>query len=342
MKKKVFYYAPQKNDTTSWWRIGAVLPYVKSDDFELIDISYLTNFSWEIFVPCDVFIFQRPFADKHVELMILVKDMGIKIITDFDDLLTAVPMYNPTYGQYLQSKAHVMKCVELSDEVWVSTKEIKDGYNEELRKKAIAFGSDPKGNYDHPSIQIIPNALNDYLFPIKNKKQFNPSAKKAIYRGGLSHEADVYSMGEELIKIINHKTDWTFTFIGQIYTYMAQRCGDNYQMIGGMTIMQYFKFLNTENPQVVFFPLEDNSFNRAKSNICWIEATFSGAAFLGNIALPEYIDGTVLDIREMDEVMGDIELLDFYNRVSWDYIKDNLLLSKVNKLRVKRLLHAIA
>lgn len=325
MRKKVLYYSIVPNDTTAFWRSSGVFPYINSPEFELIDISEIKNFSWDVFTGVSIFIFQRPFSSEHASLIVLAKDMGVKIILDYDDNLFAVDSYNPTYGMYQNNQKSLFDCIRIADELWVSTKSIAD-------------------EYKHPNTWVIPNSHNDYMFPVKDKKAFNPKGKTAIWRGGSSHRADIYENGDKLIETINNNKDWNFKFIGDRFEYIEQRTGDNHHIVGGQTIFQYFKWLNFENPQILFFPLCNTKFNQGKSNISWIEVTYAGGVLFGNMKLPEFNLNSIQPIEALWE--GDDflhweminEVLYQYNQDSWKYIKDNLLLSNVNVKRISRIL----
>lgn len=319
MKKSVLYYALDKRDTTSFWRL-LCLKYIRHDDFELTDISDTKVFDWTIFAGHDCLLFQRPFSIEHLQVLNAAKNMGLKIILDFDDNLFEIDMYNPTYALYRDKHQNVKKSLELADEIWVSTESLREAY--------LPYNA---------NIKVVPNAHNDYLFPIKNKRPFTPN-KKCIYRGGSSHQADVNSVANDLIRTINANKDWIFQFMGDRYTYLEMNCHDNYHIIGGLTIMEYFRYLNNENPSAMIFPLCDTKFNRGKSNISWIEGTYSGASFFGNKRLPEFNKECILPISELCEHLNDTGLLRKKHDESWQLIQDTLLLSNINKLRTERIL----
>lgn len=314
MKKKVLFYSLDKRDSTAWWRTGGVLPYIHHADFEIIDISDTKIFDWTLFVGKSALILQRPFSSDHSQVITAAKNAGLKIILDLDDDLWAVPMWNPTYTMYKNCQASLNTCFVLADEVWASTASIA----ESVRKV-------------NSNVLIIPNALNDYAFPVEGKRKYTPN-RKALWRGGSSHAADVEEYEDLLIDRMNEHKDWEFTFIGDVFHRIARKTGDNCSIMHGLTITEFFRYLNEQNPSVMFFPLQDNTFNRGKSNIAWIESVYSGAAFYGNTALPEYIPGTILPIQEFLD--HDDDIWEFYNRNSWDYIQENLLLSDINKLRI--------
>jgi len=321
MKAKVLTYLLDKRDTTSFWR-GTPMRHFNNKEFEVIDVSDLKAFDWTVFYGVDIFWMQRPFGMEHAQVLTAAKNMGCKIILEYDDDLTCVDMYNPTHRLYKENQATLKICLSLADEVWVSTQSIGESF--------VSMTS---------NIYVIPNSHNDYLFKVGNKKEFDPHGKACYYRGGASHQADVNSMANKILEVVNANPDWTFAFMGDRYYFLEMNTGDNYHIVPGMTIMEYFKYIHQENPQLFIFPLCDTKFNRGKSNISWLEATYVGSAFAGNKVLPEFNNENILEVSDLPELIKNgAEPLKIANERSWEYICDNLLLSKVNKLRENRIL----
>lgn len=315
----MFYFAPMEHESTSFYRSGGVLPYLNCSEYEIINGCYVSDWNWATFINIDIAFFQRPCTQEHVFQITLAKDAGVKVIIDYDDNLFEVTQDNPTYFFYNDNRVNVLKALRLADEVWVATESIK----ETLKKF-------------NQNIQVIPNAHNDKLF--KDKKDFNPNTKYALWRGGMTHEGDVYANAEPILKMIKENPDWTFNWFGHAFIYLEQRCANNYIRTSHATTLQYFKAIADYNPNILFFPLIDNKFNQGKSNIAWIEGVHSGAAVFSNIKLAEYKMPGVLDFSDVTDKMNDYEVLKKANEESWAFIQDNLLLSKVNQLRHKSIL----
>lgn len=323
-KPRVLFFAPDKVDNTSYYRCHGVLPYLDQSEFDLIDVSDVVPFSWATFINCAVLIFQRPCLEWHTDTIQLAKSAGVRVISDFDDNLLAVDWTNPTADFYQQQKRVIMQCIHLSDEVWVTTGAIKEAYSK-LNK----------------AITVIPNAHNDYQYPVAMKKPFNKNTKHILYRGGKSHQGDIDDVKEELVSLINEYQNWQFNFWGDLYLHIAKRTGDNCFMIKNyMETTLYFQKILQYNANIVIYPLTDNKFNHAKSNVCWLEATFGGAAFFGMGEWDEWNVPGIADYAHLEEelINPDFDVLKEANECSWQYICDNLLLSKVNLLREKSIL----
>ena len=324
---RVLTLAPNVYDGTSFYRLGGVMPYLDKqyDDVHIKDLSHTKEVDWADYAGYDVAVFQRPFIKPHLTTLNMLKLMGVRVIVDYDDDILNLPIHNPYYHNYKNNEDNIRLIMAAADHVWVSTPDLK----EEVSKY-------------NKSVEIVPNAHNDYLFPVKNKKTFDLSTKKVSYRGGSTHEVDVYSHIDDWVNIINNNLDYEFFFIGSRFPYMESKCGDNYVIMPGTHILDYFRNFHMLNPNIFIYPLENNKFNKGKSNISWIEATYSGAAVL---APSFHQDFKKPGIMNFDESFSDLfysikdnpKKLKKMNEESWDYIKENLLLSYVNQQRYNSL-----
>lgn len=320
--KKILVLTIYDQDATYFYRILPLF-YINNAEITISRKRYEGQIGYSFFENYTHVFLERPSGNEDLSLIKLAKQMGLTIISDYDDDIIHLPITNPMWHHYQQCKANVMECLALSDEVWVSTKTLKKAYS-----------------LLNNNIHILPNCHNNFLFPIEKKVKFNMKTKKIIWRGGLSHEADVYDYASNIIKLINKNKKWQFQFIGCRFIYLELHCDKNYTPVSPMPLMQYFDYMGTENPNIVLHPLQDNLFNRSKSNIAFIEATYAGAAFFGNTNLPEFSKECIFPLNELSEAMGKNYLgaMEAANNESWDYIQANLLLSDVNKLREERLL----
>lgn len=321
--KKILYF-DWHNGATEFYRSSGVFSYINNQNFT-ITRSIEINISFATLMGYDAIFMERPSSQESVNIIKLAKDLGIKVIADYDDDVLHIDEYNPMYGTYQHQMPTCIQCLVLADEIWVTTNGLRKAFS--LYNK---------------NIHVIPNAHNDYLFKVEYKKPFNPESKVAMWRGGESHEGDMYDIGvpELLIDVINSNTDWTFKFLGQRFKYLEKRCGNNYISQSGASTIQFYKMMHEENPAIVFYPLADTIFNRSKSCICFMEAIYSGAAFFGSANLPEYNKPGIADFEHLKEefLQNDPDTLKEANECSWKYICDNLLLSNINKLRENRLL----
>lgn len=296
------------------------LDYIDESSLKITRSSE-NNLNFALINAYDVLIIERPSSPISLNLIKLAKDMGKYVITDWDDDPLHIDEYNPLYWDYQQQKHTVIESLVLSDEVWVSTNAIKNSFM-----------------FYNGNMHIIPNAHNDILFPVSQKKPFTYN-KIATWRGGQSHDGDMYDTGvpEHVIDMVNSNPEWKFEFYGQHFAYILKRVGANYSENGVASTIQFHKLMHKQNASVFFYPLANTLFNKSKSNCSWLESTYSGSAFFGNISLPEFNKAGMGEFLQLNMRLSEAMLRDM-NEVSWEYIQKNLLLSKVNELRKERLL----
>lgn len=320
---RVLTFAPQITDGTSFYRLGGVLPYLEREysDIHINSISSKDSLDWPDYISYDVAVFQRPFIKPHLSSITMMKMMGIKVIIDYDDDVLNLPIHNPYYANYKANEQNIKDIAAIADHIWVSTKSLMDTF--------LQYNK---------NITVIPNAHNDYLFPVTEKVPFNPKTKNVAYRGGTTHEVDVYSHLEDWINIVNKNKNTNFHFMGARFPYLESKCGDNYLIMPGAHILDYFKNIRKLNPNIFIYTLENTRFNQGKSNISWIEATYAGAAVIAPDFLPEFVKPGICNFTEslketFDKIKNDTNVLKLMNELSWDYIKSKLLLSYVNQKR---------
>ena len=322
--KKIIYYTFYSEDGSDYYRSAGVFPYIKSKDFELVNLSHIKELGFSNLLGYDAIFIVRPHEEKHLNLIRMAKDCGLKVIIDHDDNPLCLPNHHPLKGFFNASKKNILSAVALADEVWVSTEAIKTAFKLYNR-----------------NIHVIPNAHNDYLFKVEDKKPFVFN-RVAMWRGGLSHIGDIYEPGvsEKLVELVNRNQDWKFFFLGQRFDWIEMHLtGNNCYRHDGATTIQFYKLMHEYNPCIFFYPLNNNLFNQSKSNCSWLESTYSGAAYFGNKDLPEFDKDCIFDLKLLKEGIegSHHEGLAKANKESWELICDEYLLSKVNKLRLKRI-----
>jgi hypothetical protein len=207
------------------------------------------------------------------------KQVGFKIIYEVDDVVFRedIPDYNKFKTAFTSDEIrnNVVDIINLCDEVSVTCEFMKNLYQERTGKKEITvIPNFPAkfwiGNYFNP------NRIND-LYE-KNKKK-----PRVLYAGSGAHFDVENRVGqkddfEHVIKAIidsRHKYQWVFLgafppamrpYIerGEIEFHQWQRLYDYPQKIYDLGV------------QMMVAPLQDNSFNKAKSDLKYIEACAYG------------------------------------------------------------------
>ncbi len=323
---KVSYYS-LNDDGTDWYRGRGVFNFIKHKGISLTDISYSNPGSWSSICNCDTVILQRPYDENHLGIILQAKLMSKRVIADYDDNLLKLPVYHPVYKTYKENREFTEECIKSCDEIWVST--------ETLKKEFSVYNK---------NIFVIPNAHNDYRFPVEGKLENNPAHRTVFYRGGSTHKIDLFRYAERICNVAKAFKSWRFFMLGEIDNWEFQEISgliNNIYVANKIPLIQYFKHIYDFNSALAICPLANNDLNNSKSNISWIEATYCGSAFIGTKTLPAFNHDFIFDIDKLehfDEYSNSTRMKRF-NDESWQYIVENLLLSKINLLRIDRLLN---
>lgn len=326
VKIKKVAYISLSDDGSSFYRIQGVLPFIDHPMLQLTDITGENWASWPVLSGYDILIFHRPFEQHHLDVIEMARSMGIWVIADYDDDVLNVPGHHPSYDLYNDNKKTAIQCIKEADEIWASTRTIRECFY----------------NFNH-NIVVVANAHNDHLYPVANKKRFNADIKRVVYRGGDTHRLDLHHVKDKLVQYAAENKEWEFIYIGIINNqeFLDDNArNDNVFLTTKIPVIQYMTHIQTLNAPIMIAPLDDHKLNRAKSNISWLEGTYCGSAFFGNKALPEFNHPFILPFSLLGKAINEthIATLKKSNEESWAYICEHLLLSKINQLRIVRLL----
>ena len=286
-----------------------------------IEFTVLTELSWAICKELDLLFVARPNTQNDLAILNIAKRNKLPIVMDWDDDPFTVPVGNPAY-QHHQKSTDVMKdCLKLADHVICSTIEVE---------RAV------KGFC--PNTTIIPNAFDNTLFDLPT--QHTKRRRNIVWRGGSTHRDDVMEHQDAIVAAAKGNPDWLFTFIGD--TFGAFEGISNIQFVEFTELMYYIDLLHRMEPAIVVVPLKENNFNKAKSNIAWIEATYAGATTLApswseawdKPGIMRYKDKKDFGFK-LNQLIKDATLYPAAWTASAEYIRNNLMLTDLNKERYR-------
>jgi hypothetical protein len=327
---KILPVIPSPMDATSYYR--GQLPLADLFHSKELGLIAVGEVSWSSMALADVLFLQRPFQPAtHVIMAEVAQKLGKGVWCDWDDDLFTVTEDNPAHGTYAgeETKLAVAKLAAMADVVSVSTPDLAKRFNE-IRTRA------GKSN-----CVVIPNALADHLLLKRIPRDPNARRKLVFWRGSPSHQWDLMTVTDPLIQLLNKHQDWSSHFLGYNPSWLTRFLSKKNCIVGpGIDILDYHAYFGTIQPGVTIVPLANNEFNKSKSNIAWIEATYSHSQVVAP-DFPEWRRPGILNYkdpadfsRKLRTAMDMVEAND-WSMVdqSWDYIKENLLLSKVNEKR---------
>ena len=316
----ILEYYDKLNGICSFWRgRGPLAELSRVDLVKTFEANW--KHDWSIIRNFDIALFQRPVHKNCLEQVFICKDLGLKIWIDLDDWKD-LPSKHPMYKDYNNNFEDLAfkKILHCADVITVTNDRMIKSYSDEYPNLST-------------KMSILPNAINDYVYNFKPMSD----TKRIVYRGSENHQYDIDQYTDILKEVLIENPDWEFISIGYDIKKLKQL--PNYQYVGKFETHLYFGLICNINPEIFIVPLEDNKFNRNKSNISWLEGTFSGAACI----CPSYFNDTksigynskeffkegLLSLMESKDLRKDL----------WEdsvtEIKEKYLLSIVNKERMK-------
>lgn len=321
MAIKVLMAHPNRIDATCFYRaLGPLQHMERKGMIELIDGSVPGyEFSWPNIMKCDVIFFQRPASKDHVEIIEMAKRMKKPVWVDTDDNYLAIPETNPRHNDYhVEGRQFLIEdCIRLADVVSVSTQAIADTYQK-----------------INQNVVVIPNAYDETMFSPPEKRS---PEKIVLFRAGDTHRQNLEHYKEDILKCFFEYPQYKWVFMGEStpewFTKNPDVPNSRLEIHYFHELFTYFERLMEINPEIVIAPLEDTTFNRARSNNLWIEGTLAGAVVVAT-ELPEFKQMGVIPAPIGDFKSGfDLAVKcnqDVYFEASRQSIPS---LEKVNKLR---------
>lgn len=335
---KIAAHIPNPHDATNWYRGTGPLSNLRRQ-FDEIEVSMIREWSFSSVQMHDVAFFQRPSTASELEAIRICKRLNVPVIVDYDDLLFDIPTDNPAYGAYMNkaTQENIINIMREADVIWVSTKELK---------RCIQI---PQGSLNE-KVYVIPNALDDHAL-VSGKRTMPPMVRhpSIVWRGSPTHQRDLVEYVPEILDVAELHPKNSFVFVGYNPWFLTDRMKQRQAIIAGaMPVGEFMDFLYGTAAQVGMVPLHDSRFNRCKSNIAWLEMTWSGSVVLApdweewqHPGVIKYSDTESFQRGLTELLTSSPAKLSELNALSWKHIQEHFLLSKVNHLRYHTIMAAL-
>lgn len=316
---------PIPNDVLSFWRGVGPLAELRRDNPDSLTLCFFNEISWHSAACVDAAFMQRPFTEKHLTSAQLLKANRVPLWVDFDDDLFSVPSWNPCASTYARPgvQKNIAEIIALADVVTVST--------QLLAQKFMPLNK---------NIIVIPNALNTRLIGEAQPPQ-QQNRNLIIWRGSKTHLKDLNLMADAAIDLSRRYPEMTWLFLGESPWFADFMPPKSVISAEAIDPVEYFNFLSVVRPSILVAPLVDCDFNRAKSNIAWLEASWAGAAVLAP-RFAEWQQPGLTTYREPADLRTRLEEM-IVTRMSsgidsasqsWNHIRRHLTLDTVNYQRI--------
>ena len=264
MKKKIrllIFGIWGKDAAYSRLRFAGPLGYLPEDEF---DVTYVSSVKAILKLPSvpDVIVAGRaPFPSGAGEnIMRFARMMKIPVVVDIDDLLTDLPQQHRERRRNEDMKSALVKHLREADVVAVTTDALKNtlkAYN--------------------PNVHVLPNLIDENVWTCTGTRRRSKIEEVVIGFGGtITHDYD-FACAVPAIRHVLAK------YPGRVRIKLIGCAPAELAGIAGVEhiapIRSYRKYARTlyeSGFDLMVAPLEDNQFNRCKSNIKFLEYSICG------------------------------------------------------------------
>ena len=264
--------------------IRVILPYILLNNYKHNNVSFTTSFN-QFFISDPSHYkntawvqFQRPATEQHLKIIKFFKkyiqssvnNKYTPVIYEIDDLLTDIPVWNIAHEYYKKNFKYIEEMLSIVDGISVSTEPLKEIYKKYNK-----------------NVVVVPNRLPKFIWDKPN--EIKETNKVRIYWGGSGNHFALKSMIDKGVKggdfgntlldfIIKTRNVYQWVFCGALPPELEKYKND-IEFHNWTSTLSYPNFLKSLNIDIGIAPLEDNLFNKCKSNIKVLE--YCGAGFPG-------------------------------------------------------------
>ena len=240
-------------------RILSPLRRFPSNDFRYVHLpsmKSILNLPW---LPDIIYIRRNyHYLEFTNKLIHYARSKGIATIMDIDDLITDLPSEHPSVNYYRREKDNLLALMKNVDYITVSTEELNRQWS-----------------YMNKNIKVLPNYLDPLIWfrDKKREKKRRPDRKMVIgYAGSNTHVNDFAIITPAIKHILSkYKGKVLFRFLRCIPDELRGHQGVERFLDKTLGYVRYASYLRNSDFDFAIAPLEDNPFNRCKSNIKFLE-----------------------------------------------------------------------
>lgn len=249
----------------------------------------------QFFVGIDVIRIQRWVATEQFEVFKMFRQIcdkfGVRLMYELDDisLYEDIPLYNKNRKAYARDdyRSNIINMMEMSDEVTVSTKFMKEYFGTKIKTDNVTFVP----NY-------IPKFWMDRYYneeQLKVNYSKNKKKPRILYAGSASHYARGLNVEDDFTKLIDYvqKTlkDYEWVFFGGLPQQLIPLWkSGKIQFQNYAPIVNYPDVFKSLKPNICIAPLLKNNFNRAKSHIKLTESAAYGIPCICQSDIEPYVE----------------------------------------------------
>ena len=238
-----------------------------------------SQISLDVISKADLVVIQRDFPrfwGDYKQVINLAREGGKPVVYDLDDLLVDIPDEHSHKDDYVGEMLTMLYAILDADLVTASSPTLQ-GYLAEL----------------NPNSKLINNYLNDSLWePGKPRTSSSKDPCVTIgYMGGQTHQSDLENIKNALLNVFRKYPEVVkYKFWGtRPPEELLNLEATEYDPLNQEDYAQFASYFSKKECDILIAPLVDNEFNRAKSNIKFLEYSIQGIPGVYS-KLPPYED----------------------------------------------------
>ncbi len=295
-------FSAQRDETAcNYYRIHAPLNTLNDTGRAEVALSYDYQLGTEVAMNAalwsDLIVMHRPASEEWFKFIKLIQKSGKLFVADYDDNPFQTSPLNPFYGYIGVEEVEYVWPDGRKEWLWKNGQVSRSGkvifdiernihYRETFRsnfKKAdMVTCTTPELAEEfkkiNPNTIILPNCIAPEWFP--TIPEFKDKEIRICWQGGASHYEDLFFIQPVIERILKKHDNVKFVFFGDSrFMGLFKNCDQNkieWNTWCGLDVYPYK--LSLLNCDIGLCPLVDNTFNRAKSAIKWMEYSMVGMA----------------------------------------------------------------
>lgn len=243
---------PANIDACALWRL--YMPHLQIAGSKFV-FNPKSRLPLEVLTDRDVAIVQRLASKENHEAIIKIKELGLKVLYDLDDNLWSIPNYNPAKKVFELWRNNFPTIMNKCDLITVSTGPLRAAVLKNVKPKV--------------PVAVIHNAIDFNMFhPLPKKER---DIVKVGWAGTATHERDTAAVYDLIPEVLALNDKMRFEIVGQ---QIPQKLLDHprVRVMVYVPISEYPSRIAAWRWDLFLAPLENNTFNKSKSNIKILEA----------------------------------------------------------------------
>lgn len=265
-------------DGCGYYRVQLPAKYLnKVND---IHFKIATQYSNKDIDWADIVVLQKQTNQKALPFIQYAKQKGKKVITEVDDDYFNIPVWNPAHKHYLGKEQDLINFYRMSDAITVTTPHLAKELTKHCDKTIVLPNSldikeiDRFHNMSDTDLMKYTQYLSVDQKPITLEEARSRMEDKVVigWGGSPTHLRDLEQATEAILKLCSENKNVLIVMMACCTeTLMKKLDPSQILLVKPSPIFMYPQVLSSMEWDIGICPIEDNVFNRSKSNLKYLE-----------------------------------------------------------------------